>query len=465
MPISDAGPLGWSSSSWFCRALHRRDAYPMARVTYPSTVRPAISGATDNGVSLTAFACSTNERHQYSITALALTLPLWLAIATVPTILFDLQSHPELAIPYQIAAFVTAVSMLSVLGRREFILSLHEFIYCPRFITLTIGLAAAITTGFMLAEIGSAWYAMVTFLALVALRTLWRVGAKVAARGSLYAGLAMYVFLLYVFATQEIDLVWRRVGDMHPNLIGGIATSAAILCCLGSRRLKWPALGASLTIAVLISSRNALVALALFAVVLTLIELHGFRSRIYILFAVGCVLIVAMATFGSGLWKTISAVLYLDDPYRGLSSGLSGRVEYWNRFLPQVLERPFTGYGFRQRDSYDGTHNAVLNLILESGIVGGGFILFFLCHRLTRALCAAFVTPTSGLVDRRAACVVASGLCALAARAIAEPQILNVGDVPGITLLFLLMFPSSSGVPPGGGARQWPVAQAGGSHL
>jgi exopolysaccharide production protein ExoQ len=101
--------------------------------------------------------------------------------------------------------------------------------------------------------------------------------------------------------------------------------------------------------------------------------------------ALGILLVVAA---GSVLlvfdvpWVTrgLEAMLKLNDPYRGISTGASGRTDLWAAALALWEAQPLLGVGFRGHESLmpDGSpaHNAYLSMLAETGVLGfGGYLL------------------------------------------------------------------------------------------
>jgi O-antigen ligase len=102
--------------------------------------------------------------------------------------------------------------------------------------------------------------------------------------------------------------------------------------------------------------------------------------------AAGAVLLLLAAVFGSQVGDVVSRdVLLLDDDYRGLDTGFSGRTEVWQEAWAQWLSHPVFGLGFL-RDLEEGgvedmnrAHSLPLTLLSETGLVGfAGFLGFSL---------------------------------------------------------------------------------------
>jgi len=80
----------------------------------------------------------------------------------------------------------------------------------------------------------------------------------------------------------------------------------------------------------------------------------------------------------------IDNVLKLHDPYRGMGTGFTGRVDIWKTSLDVWKRRPWFGYGFRACSPeylghYAG-HNGYIVVMVNMGIVGLLVYLSFVIH-------------------------------------------------------------------------------------
>ena len=73
-------------------------------------------------------------------------------------------------------------------------------------------------------------------------------------------------------------------------------------------------------------------------------------------------------------------LLMIDDQYRGIDSGLSGRAFRWDTAISEIFEHPFIGVGYGHSTDYLGftIDNAYLTALLELGWFGGVYYIFFL---------------------------------------------------------------------------------------
>lgn len=126
-------------------------------------------------------------------------------------------------------------------------------------------------------------------------------------------------------------------------------------------------------------------------------------------------------------------ILKVSDSGRGLGSGLSGRDDLWFFFLPQFLESPVIGYGFRSRASYIGSHNGFLDIILQQGVIGSFLFFSYLLVFLWRSALDVF---NKSRKEYRGA--VLSILLGLIFGAQLQPQFFSFGDPFGVLTLVCL---------------------------
>jgi O-antigen ligase len=79
-------------------------------------------------------------------------------------------------------------------------------------------------------------------------------------------------------------------------------------------------------------------------------------------------------------------MLKLQDQYRGVDSGLSGRVDIWLAGIDIFREQPFLGVGFRLQDealparfqTAGSVHNGFLGTLVEVGLLGAIPLFWFM---------------------------------------------------------------------------------------
>lgn len=237
----------------------------------------------------------------------------------------------------------------------------------------------------------------------------------------------------------------RNVGSIQPNLFAAPLLAGFILSQFRPGILGITVRILCLVMIALVSSRFALIGC------ITAIVLHELTFDPLSRAKVPVILVCAILALV--LWPQIMSVLALDDSARDLSSGFSGRDEYWRSAFEAISAHPF-GIGFKRALGDESGHNGYLKTTLEFGVVGGGLIIFFIACSIVIAGLEAITTPMATPRQRRFACARFGGLAALTFGAFFQPQLLSLGDAFAMSLLFLLFKPAALARPePAGGAR------------
>jgi O-antigen ligase len=180
---------------------------------------------------------------------------------------------------------------------------------------------------------------------------------------------------------QEGRFTWLAI---HPTVSGILAGLAMIVCLAYAlwgqhARLgpKWPPVAywllfmATGLATILVRTRGAVLGAVGGVVVLLLFALRG-RRRLRI---VGAVLASgAIAVWVS--WGTIISYFVRDSTPEQLTT-LNSRTQYWSVIFKAVIKEPLVGYGtgsarglFVEETGLGGGHNAVINVLVELGLVG-----------------------------------------------------------------------------------------------
>jgi O-antigen ligase len=224
----------------------------------------------------------------------------------------------------------------------------------------------------------------------------------------------------------------RNVGNIQPNLFAAPLLAGFIFSQFRAGPVGIVVRILCLGMVALVSSRFALIGCISALVIheLTFNPLSPGKIPALVIALVGGIL----------FWPQIASVMALDDPTRDVSSGFSGRDDHWQAALAAITEHPF-GIGFKRAIFDESGHNGYLKTLLEFGIVGGGLIIFFLGCNLVMAGIDAARSSGKTRQQHRFACARFGGLVALAVGAFFQPQLFNLGDAFGISLLFLLFKP------------------------
>lgn len=363
------------------------------------------------------------RQRMFKIKAVDIILPSYLIIEALPTLWYGRDADAGAAAPYQMAGVALFICGMTVLHWQKFSAALMQYLTKPVPLLFTIAMCLAVLRAAFTASITELAYVLVTTLTVLGMSALWRQPKADIERQCFLTTVALCGYVAALFALGPIDLARRAVGTIHPNLLGASAFAIVVFVWISNSRWRWGVLPAMIGVTLAVSSRNALLSILLFQGVFAAGALWRRTSLIPALTV--CLLVMGAAViFHDQIEAGVVTAMALDDPLRGVDSGGSGRTELWQHFAPQFLEHPLLGYGFRQRDLYDTAHNAVLNLLLENGVFVGALLLTFILAALWRA--------------SRIDIVVASALGAFLLRSLIEPQMLNVGDVPGAAFLFVL---------------------------
>jgi O-antigen ligase len=240
-----------------------------------------------------------------------------------------------------------------------------------------------------------------------------------AAMFSLVSGL----FLTYVDMTGEYHF-GRLESGLQPNLWGlmGLATAVTALA-YRSVPMASLCIGMGLFTMYAASSRSSMVGFVVTATVIALLHVRELKSRRFMVVFGGTAVALALAVVLAPYLRNIvpavlEDVLKLDDPYRGLGQGFTGRDQIWQATVDLWLNSPVFGLGFRQHEQYllfgISAHNAYLAMLADTGIfgliwyvvflVGSGRAAFQIPDRRTRDLAVAVIISYAviGFFERRA---------------------------------------------------------------
>ncbi|MEJ1973799.1 MAG: O-antigen ligase family protein [Lacunisphaera sp.] len=216
------------------------------------------------------------------------------------------------------------------------------------------------------------------------------------------------VYIAIALRTGGFDALVARgtrltADAMHPNLFGfccvGFASISIMIFCVIKAWWRWlyilPALLSVFAI-LMASSRGSLVAIIIGGGCMFLINLYhdliilrrGFGIIYVILFSLVIGIIVMLLFFprisDNSAVKFISDKLELFSRYRGLDTGLTGRMDIWRQvFARYGVEDFISGIGPRKSGAGIGNiDNGYLVIFLEYGLIAGGAIILRLCYSL-----------------------------------------------------------------------------------
>ncbi len=295
-------------------------------------------------------------------------------------------------------------------------------------------------------------------------------GTRGVAYAGVIAGLASYLLVYKVAGASAFldgnSMERLTLSNSHPNLLGYCAMaffSFSLILIVSGRWLAW-LLGFTLSVLSVVlmvkaNSRGAFFA-SLFGFLFFLGLLasgyllknkkcvgHFQRSIMYAL----CMLIVLIVSTGvfllsPSLNSSIKSILMVDDQYRGIDSGMSGRVDIWHSVI-QLYSIPefLTGIGVRETER-DGLiiDNSYIVMCIENGFFGLLAFLVLVVSRLYYWLFRGDFTLKVWIISFTC---VAFIVCVMANNFVAR-YLFSIGNSGGVLALLVLGYiPFSSRFP------------------
>jgi O-antigen ligase len=161
---------------------------------------------------------------------------------------------------------------------------------------------------------------------------------------------------------------------LHPNWWGELAFAAtASALALRNRNARSLVIGTALILFILVQSRGALLAAFVSVVMYMLLSARLTKMSRARLIAALTMLMLAVVGFvlaqgavSRALAFFSDAVLLLDNPDRGLDTGLTGRLAGWRVAIDVAADNPLLGQGL---DTLTKVHNGFLQLLGEGGVL------------------------------------------------------------------------------------------------
>lgn len=320
----------------------------------------------------------TSPREQ---TLLSWVIAIWLLGLAVDTLVpvGHAQQASNAVFLFWIVIPMLLIERDTIFSRALYIFSRKESRILPLLGTFSLAaFAAALSTS---ATLLSCAYLLSTLVSFVIFTELFSVlnAEQVARALGRYASISC-VIILYAFvnwrwsgATSRLSLSPR----MHVNLFGAFCLSAT---CAGlaikDKRLRFLVTATTTSILCIAQSRGAMVA-AFVAIAIYFLYTVPWRQIALVGTMIG-VVTAPSSGFREELVESLSDLLLLNDRYRGLSSGLSGRSDQIPAAIDLFIRHPAIGNGFRVEDTYlpdylqavGSLHNGFIQVIVETGILG-----------------------------------------------------------------------------------------------
>ncbi len=216
---------------------------------------------------------------------------------------------------------------------------------------------------------------------------------KIAIAYSTISGLA----LIYVNVYGQY--VWGRLSEnLQPNWWGLVGLSVAVAGFGAKRTLPFGLFGVGMGMltAYDASARGSMVGFICAALVLSLTSIPALRGRrlmrVLVLSACALAAVMVFEPYLPDVAKSAAdAVFKVDDPYRGLGTGFTGREALWDAAIDIWKAHPLLGAGWHQQDALlqVGAHNSYLAILADLGICG----LALYVSLLAWSLLAGFSVP------------------------------------------------------------------------
>jgi O-antigen ligase len=169
----------------------------------------------------------------------------------------------------------------------------------------------------------------------------------------------------------------RLGGVLNPNSIGMICVSLFFSCLFFENKfIKWTLAAVFFGVLILTGSRASLLGLIIGLFIFGFFSIRIKKNYINaaVIIFVCTFLIYYSVIYCENIIKTIESLFAVDDEYRGISSGATGRLFAWKEAWLLFEKNSFLGVGYRAHEYYmkiySSAHNGYLALLAEVGILG-----------------------------------------------------------------------------------------------
>lgn len=227
----------------------------------------------------------------------------------------------------------------------------------------------------------------ITGVAIVTFLIQWIAGALDPARLLAALGVALLPLLIYAFGLALVASDGGRLFPLgvHPNWWGELLFCLTIGALATQRRgLRWTMICLAAVLLYFVQARGAMLACASAVTVYYVFRYRSFRigrSTAMAGLALAAIFLTAAITVIAIYWESglfgatgfvRDRILFYHDEYRGVGTGLVGRVEGWKVAWEVILEYPLFGVGM---DSLVDVHSGYLRLLGEGGVLLAGVVL------------------------------------------------------------------------------------------
>lgn len=369
----------------------------------------------------------------------AVLVPLWLfGLIFPPTLVSEAKDELQLA-------SLLWLSCAGLLWGRE------RFVYGPiwrraqSFRFWGVVFAAMITASALLSidPAMSLGYVAVALIGLTSCAGLWfcvrdKMHLSLAAYGLLGSAYMVYIYL-------DGPLLYGRLSlseVSHPNYLGVV--SFGMLACTFLVRpwaLAVPLIAVDVLVILAAQARGPFLAGMVAVVTFCLLSVaHPGKPRRALALAAFAVLGIAFGLmYQHEVSQAAAKLMFLDDRFRGLGTGFTGRTHGWNEGWELFLANPLLGVGFRQHEQYmtvlSSAHNGYLSMLADTGLGGTLSVLAL-------AILSARRLFRQALQGDRLATVGASLLAGFCFLALFERYLINFGNPTSVLVWTFLCMPA-----------------------
>lgn len=363
---------------------------------------------------------------------------------------FDMKTYFFVGFGVMLAAQLT-------LGLPAWLAAPFQMISTPAGAILTVFcFLMAVLSPLSVVPLSSLLYAGATLVSAIMLWLYWTENYRVMQRSLLVACWAQFAWwsLLLLRHGQPHGFGFN-IGDINRNMTG-TAALAALLCGLftPNRYLRWAAFGAAAFFIVIVTSRGSIVALTVFVIVYTVLQLGVFRAAAR--FSLLLIAIAMIVLIVPQLRETVlEQVFRVHDRARGIGSGFTGRWDMWVQGLEWFWRKPVFGYGFRATThsrgvGFGGVHSAYIKIFLEAGLIGGLLIIGVVAVEAFRRLRLAFRLrtlrpndlPGINIAESLRINAIACGtMCLTLTMWVYDQYYINLGSPISVMLFLMLLAP------------------------
>lgn len=301
----------------------------------------------------------------------------------------------------------------------------------------------------------SGMYAVGTLFVFLLCHLYWSSDYFVVRRAVVISGcvLLAWVFALWLHHGMPLGFGYG-IGGINRNAIATLGI-AGMLCCMlsANRTIRWGSVACAGIFAVMVNSRGSMLALGIFLAVYYTLQKGTWKAAAHAALAMFAAASILLASTYVKQF-VFEDVMKLNDPARGLGTGLTGRVESWRNGLERFWERPLLGHGFRAQVSGEGeglaSHGGYVTLLIEAGIFGTllavAAIIFEAIRRINRARQLRSAPAAAGMrIDveesLRLNAIVCCTMLTMLTYWVYEPVYLNLGTVMSVIFFLMLAAP------------------------